>query len=80
MESAYPWPDLPAGEREPIELMEEVLATTTQTPADLRARAAELRAEAAVEDINGYRNAMFTLAGRYEETAARIAAGRQISR
>lgn len=67
---AHPWPRIPEEHRWTIELMEERLRETTQTPAELRARASELRKEAAGTDVLGYRDAALALADRYEEAAA----------
>jgi hypothetical protein len=50
--------------------MDELLATTTQAPEELLARAGELRAQAATTDIEGYRTGALKLAVRYEQTAA----------
>lgn len=64
------WPDVPENQRWVIELMEERLERTRQTPAELMARAQELRAEAAKTEIKGFRDAALALADRYEEAAA----------
>jgi hypothetical protein len=53
--------------------MEERLESTTQSPDELSARAAELRAEAERTDIEGFRDAVLALAERYEQTASRLA-------
>ncbi|MGH2953898.1 MAG: hypothetical protein ACRDK9_07730 [Solirubrobacterales bacterium] len=74
--SARPWPDVPGEHRWAIDLMEERLERTTQTPAALLARASELRAQAADTDIDGYRDAALALADRYEEAAAARPASR----
>lgn len=70
MEVVHPWPEVDSDEdRQVIELMEELLETTEQTPEELRARAAELRDEAQQTKIRGYRNAALVLADRYEQVA-----------
>jgi hypothetical protein len=72
--AAHPWPDIPDEHRWSIELMEELLADTEQTPDELRARARQLRGEAEQTDIDGYRDAFLALADRYEQAArARLA-------
>ncbi len=63
-----PWPDIP--DRWPIDLMEELLADTEQTPEELTARARQLRDEADRTDIDGYRDAYLALADRYEQAAS----------
>jgi hypothetical protein len=65
-----PWPKVAEGHRWAIELMEERLEKTDRSPEELRARAAELRAEAEETDITGYRDAALVLANRYENAAA----------
>lgn len=70
MSSARPWPSLPEEDRWVLELMEERLEDTWQTPEQLQARAKELRVEAAETDIQGIRDAALVLAERYEEAAA----------
>ena len=50
--------------------MEERLEETSQPPAELAARAKELRKQAAETEIAGYRSAVLALAERYEEAAA----------
>lgn len=70
MDAVRPWPEVDSDEdRQVIELMEELLETTEQTPEELRARAAELRDEAHHTEIRGYRNASLALADRYEQVA-----------
>lgn len=64
------WDDIAAEAPAVTEMIEEMMATTDQTPAELRARARELRAQADATDINGCRSAYVMLAARYEETAA----------
>jgi len=66
-----PWPEFPKRHRWAVELMEECLEQTTQTPGALVERAAELRGQAARTDIEGYRDAALALADRYEQAAAR---------
>lgn len=68
--SARQWPEVPEEHRWTIELMEERLERTTQTPEELLARAKQLRADAAETDIRGLREAALALAERYEEAAA----------
>lgn len=75
MPRVRPWLDVLSEDRWTIELMEELLEQTEQSPEELSARAKELRAEAAQTDIEGYREAALALADRYEATAAaRLAA------
>jgi hypothetical protein len=70
-----PWPDIPDEHRWTIEMMEERLRETNQTPAELRSRARELRTKAEQTDLTGIRDAALALADRYEEAAAtRVAA------
>ena len=64
------WPDIPNEHRWTLELMEERLERTQQTPEELSARAEELRAQAVETDIKGFRDAAVALADRYEEAAA----------
>jgi hypothetical protein len=72
--SAHPWPDLPEEQRWALELMEERLERTSQTPKELSARAEELRTQAAETDIEGFHDAALALADRYEQVAsARLA-------
>jgi hypothetical protein len=66
-----PWPDIPDEHRWPIDLMEELLADTEQTPDELRARAHQLRGEAEASEWGGQRDAYLVLADRYEQAAAR---------
>ncbi len=70
MPSVEHWPDVAPEARWATELMDELLATTTQTSEELLARARELRAQAAATDIEGFRSAALKLAVRYEQTAA----------
>ncbi|MEJ7894843.1 MAG: hypothetical protein WKF94_19585 [Solirubrobacteraceae bacterium] len=76
MESAHPWPDLPEHLRWPVEGMDELLANTKSSAEALRARAQELRDEAATSPVRGHRAVCLTLAGRYEEAAATRTAAR----
>ncbi|MGH2988022.1 MAG: hypothetical protein ACRDLO_15240 [Solirubrobacterales bacterium] len=70
------WPDIPDEQRWALELIEERLERTSQTPDELSARAEELRAQAADTEIRGFRDAALALAERYEEAAAaRVASG-----
>lgn len=57
-----PWPDIP--DHWPIELMEELLADTEQTPDELRDRARQLRGEAEASEWRGQRDAALALADR----------------
>ena len=50
--------------------MDEQLSNSTQSAAELRARAQELRAQAEHSDIQGVREASIALAERYEEAAS----------
>jgi hypothetical protein len=76
MASPHPWPPLHEEDRWLIDLMEERLVKTHKTAEQLRARAQELRAEAAETDIHGYREAALALADRYEQAAAARAGAR----
>jgi|GEM_PF-1130930 len=70
-----PWPDIP--DRGPIDLMEELLADTDQTPDELRDRARRLQGEAEASEFEGQREAYLALADRYEPAATRrLAAAR----
>ncbi len=69
-EMSRAWPNVPGEHRWAIELMEERLKRTDQTPEELRARARQLRAEAADTEVEQYRKAALTLAERYEAAAA----------
>jgi hypothetical protein len=71
MADVKPWPEgLVDAHPEVVRLFEETLAETTQTSEELRARARELREEAARTDVPGYREAALALAHRYEQAAA----------
>lgn len=65
-----PWPTLPDEDRWLAELMDQRLRETTQSAKDLRARAAELRAQADQSELKGVRDAALALADRYEQAAA----------
>jgi hypothetical protein len=62
------WPGVASEYGWATELFDELMETTDQTPAQLRARAAELRAQAT--DAEGHRSAGMMLADRYEAAAA----------
>jgi hypothetical protein len=68
--AAHPWPDIPDEQQWSLELMEERLERTSQSPRELSARAEELRAQAVQTDIEGYRDAALALADRYGQAAA----------
>ena len=72
MASAQPWPAVPDEHRWVVDLMEKRLDGTRQSPEELRARAAELRAEAERTEVEGFREAVLALAERYERTASRL--------
>lgn len=65
-----PWPPLREEDRWLAELMDQRLRETTQSAEDLRARAAELRAQADQSELKGMRDAALALADRYEQAAA----------
>lgn len=65
-----PWPKLPDEDRWLAELMDQRLRETTQSAEGLRARAAELRAQADQSELKGTRDAALALADRYEQAAA----------
>ena len=67
--AARPWPDIPEEHRWTLELMEERLQRTSQSPDELRARASELRTQAGKAEIKGFRDAALALADRYDEAA-----------
>jgi hypothetical protein len=69
MPDSVPWPEVDDGDRWAIELMEERLRETTRTPDELRARARELREQAAATEMKGVRDASLALAAGYEEAA-----------
>jgi hypothetical protein len=68
-----PWPVVPDDQRWVLDLMDERLQETTQSPDELRARAEELRSEAERTEIDGFREAAISLAEHYEQAAARLA-------
>lgn len=70
MASVRHWPGVAPEARWATEIMDKLLETTTQTPAELLERAANLRALAAATDIEGYRTGYLKVADRYEQTAA----------
>jgi hypothetical protein len=73
----HPWPAVPEEHRRTIELLEELLAETDDTPDELANRARELRDQAAATKIKGQRDASLALADRYDEAAAaRLAVSR----
>lgn len=74
--SASPWPRLRDEDLWLIDLMENRLDKTQQSPEQLRARAKELRSEAARTDVKGLRDAALALAERYEQAAAARAGAR----
>jgi hypothetical protein len=67
--AARPWPELRDEDRWLIDAMERRISETTQSPDELRARAQELRADAAASDVKGVRDAKLALADRYEQAA-----------
>jgi hypothetical protein len=73
--AAHPWPDIPDEHRWSIELMEELLADTEQTPEELGDRARQLRGQAEASEFEGQRDAYLALADRYEQAATRRLAG-----
>ena len=70
MSSVEHWAGVAPEARFFTEIMDELLATTTETSEELLARARELRAQAAATDIEGYRAGALRLAVRYEHAAA----------
>jgi len=70
MASVDHWAGVAPEARYFTEIIDELLATTTETSEELLARAQELRAQAAATDIEGYRDGALKLAVRYEQTAA----------
>jgi hypothetical protein len=69
------WPTLNPGDQWLTAAMEKAMWESNQTPAEMRAQARKLRAEAAEADIKGIREACLTLAANYEQVAAeRLAA------
>jgi hypothetical protein len=67
---AHDWPDVPENLKWTLELMEERLERSSQSPRELSGRAKELREQAAHTEIKGFRDAAVALADRYEEAAA----------
>lgn len=73
--TAPPWPELNEEDQWLVGAMERRLRESKRTPAQLRARASELRAQAEQTDIKGIRDAALALAAQYEYAAAeRLAA------
>ncbi len=68
--SMQPWAEIPDEHHWSIELMEEPLEDTEQTPHELRARARQLRDEAKASEFEGQRDAALALADRYEQAAS----------
>ena len=69
------WPTVNPGDEWLTEALEKELLESNQTPAELRAEAARLRAQAAETDIKAYREADLMAAANYELVAAeRLAA------
>lgn len=75
MATLRPWPEVLEEDRWLIDYMEERFEQSTQTPDEMRARAAHLRAEADRAEWKGSRDMSLALAERYEQAAAaRLAA------
>lgn len=53
-----------------LELMDELLSDSSQSPEGMRSRARELREEAETTEIEPYAEAALVLADRYEAVAA----------
>jgi hypothetical protein len=70
MASVDHWADAPPEARFATEIIDELLATTTESQEELLDRARELRAKAEATDIKGFRSAYERLAKRYEYAAA----------
>lgn len=68
--AAPPWPELNKDDQWLIGAMERRLRESKRAPEQLRARAAELRAQAEQTDIKGIRDASLALAAHYEHAAA----------
>lgn len=68
--SVRPWPSLREEDRWLTEAMEERLSDSGMSPDELRARAQELREQAAQSEVDGAREAALALAERYEQEAA----------
>jgi hypothetical protein len=65
----HPWPGNADEYGWAIELAEELLEETEQSPEELRGRARELRKEAKATDIEAYRDVRLAPADRYDEVA-----------
>lgn len=74
MDPSLPWPLLREEDRWALDAFEEQLETTTDSPEQLRQRAAELRAEADQTAIRGHQQAALFMAEKYEHAAAARAA------
>lgn len=70
MRSVETWPGVAPEGRWATELFDELMEETDRSPAELRARAGELRARAEATEIAGHRAAALLLAARYEGTAS----------
>lgn len=66
-----PWPDFPEEDQWVLRRIEEQIAESAQSPAQMRARATELRERAAEVGRFGGQDALLAVAERYEEAAAR---------
>lgn len=73
MASVDHWAGVAPEARYFTDIMDELLATTTDTREELLDRARDLRAKAASADKEGSRGAYLKIAARYEQTAARVA-------
>lgn len=73
MASVDHWAGVAPEARYFTDIMDELLATTTDTREELLDRARDLRAKAASADNEGSRGAYLKIAARYEQTAARVA-------
>lgn len=65
-----PWPELPDEYRWLADAMDRRLEDSTQSAAELHARACELRTQAQRSEFKGARDAALALADRYEQAAA----------
>lgn len=65
-----PWPPVGEQGRWILELMEELLANTSLSHAELSDQAATLREEARTTGLEAYREASLALADRYDVAAA----------
>lgn len=70
MRSIDRWPGVAPEGRWATELFDALMEETDRSPAELRARARQLRAQADTTEIAGHRAAALLLAARYQETAA----------